>query len=93
MFDFIKDNQETFKIVLIVIFSISLVILSILALKYESRSKGNGEKIKKMVTLSILAAISVVLYLFIKLPMNVLLPFIPGFLDIQFSNQIGRAHV
>lgn len=86
MFDFIKANQETFKIVLIVVFSISLIVLSILALKYESRSKGNGEKIKKMVTLSILAAISVVLYLFIKIPMNVFLPFIPGFLDIQFSN-------
>lgn len=86
MFDFIQANQNAFKVVLLVVFSISLVILSILAYKYESRSKGNGEKIKKMVTLSILAAISVILYLFVKFPMNLLLPFIPGFLDVQFSN-------
>lgn len=86
MFDFIQTNQNAFKVGLIVVFSVSLVILSILAYKYESRSKGNGEKIKKMVMLSILAAISVVLYLFVKFPMNLILPFIPGFLDIQFSN-------
>ncbi|RJX25953.1 MAG: ECF transporter S component [Acholeplasma sp.] len=86
MFDYIKANQDLVQTILAIVFSVSLLILSILAYKYESRTKGNGEKIKKMVTLSILAAISVVLYLFVKFPMNWILPFIPGFLDVQFSS-------
>lgn len=86
MFQFLQDHQQAFKITMIVVFSIALVILTLLSVKYEIRQKTNGERIKKLVTISILSAISIVLYLFLKFPMNIILPFIPGFLDVQFSN-------
>lgn len=86
MFEFIQNNQDLFKWILAGIFGVLLIILFRFSLKYEKKGKNNSEKIKKMTTISILAAISVVLYYFVKVSMNVFLPFIPGFLDIHFSN-------
>lgn len=40
------------------------------------------KQIKKMTHVAILAALSVILYMFLKFP----LPFFPSFLDVQFSN-------
>lgn len=86
MFDFIESNQDLFKWILTGVFGVLLIVLFLLSLKYEKKGKNNSEKIKKMTAISILAAISVVLYYFVKISMNVFLPFIPGFLDIHFSN-------
>ena len=86
MFEFIRDNQELFKWILAGVFGLLLVFLFLFSLKYEKKGKNNSEKIKKMTAISILAAISVVLYYFVKISMNVFLPFIPGFLDIHLSN-------
>lgn len=86
MFEFIRSNPDLFKWLLAGFFVVALIILFIFSLKYEVKGKNNSEKIKKMTAISILAAISVVLYYFVKIPMNVILPFIPGFLDIHFSN-------
>lgn len=86
MFEFIGSNKELFKWILVGVFGVLLILLFVFSLKYEVKGKNNSEKIKKMTAISILAAISVVLYYFVKIPMNFFLPFIPGFLDIHFSN-------
>ena len=86
MIQFIKENPEIFKLIITIVFAVTLIFLVYFAIRYESKNTTNSEKIKKMTTLSILASISVVLYYFLKIPMNVILPFMPGFLDIQFSS-------
>ena len=85
MFDFIIKNSKTFEIIIGTSFVIVAIILLIFAYKYERRQKANSSPMKKMTALSILAALSVVLYYFIKFPITYILPFMPPFLEIHFS--------
>ena len=82
---FLQDNIGTIEIVLISVFILALVFLFIFAWRIEDKSESNSKKVNKMVMISILSALSVVLYYFVKFPLGVILPFIPGFLDIHFS--------
>lgn|SRR5690554_1832511 len=83
--EFLQNNMVAIEITLIVIFVLTLAILFIFAWKVENKIESNTKRIKKMVTISILAALSVILYYFVKFPLGFILPFIPSFLDIQFS--------
>ena len=85
MIDFILEHKQIFKTVIAILFILVAIILILLAYKYEKRQKANSSPMKKMTALSILAALSVVLYYFVKIPMTYLLPFMPNFLDIHFS--------
>src|SRR5690554_1689251 len=82
---FLQSNMDIIEIVLISVFILALVFLFIFAWRIEDKSESNSKKVNKMVMISILSALSVVLYYFVKFPLGVILPFIPGFLDIHFS--------
>ncbi|WP_025724590.1 ECF transporter S component [Acholeplasma granularum] len=82
---FLKSNMKVIEASLMITFIIALVILFIFAWRTEENIESKPKKIKKMVTISLLSALSVVLYYFIKFPIQLILPFIPGFLDIHFS--------
>lgn len=84
--EFWKANEQVLTWVMIILFVLILAVLFVISFKYETKNKTNAEKIKKMTALSILSALSVVLYYFVKFPLAAILPFIPGFLDIHFSN-------
>lgn len=84
--NFLKDNSQIIELSLMIIFVLALIVLIFFAWRVENKIEDKPKKIKKMVTISILAAISVILYYFIKFPLGWILPFIPSFLDIQFSN-------
>lgn len=83
--DFLKNNIQIIEISLIVAFAIALIILFIFAWRVEEKLESHTKRVKKMVTISILSALSVILYYFIKFPLGWILPFIPQFLDIHFS--------
>lgn len=85
MFDNIIKNKEVFKLIIAGLFIVIAIILLVLAYRYEKRNKSNSTPMKKMTALSILAALSVVLYYFIKMPIAFVLPFMPPFFDIHFS--------
>lgn len=85
MKNFFNTHGKTMESVIGVLFILVAILLVFLAYKYERRKKTNASPMKKMTTLSILSALSVVLYYFIKIPMSAILPFIPSFLDIHFS--------
>ena len=81
--DFIKDKNNTvlIKSSIIALLVISLVVLIVIAIKKE-RKLTNNERIKRISAISILSALSFVLYM-----VKFNLPFIfPSFLEIQFSN-------
>src|SRR5690554_5532164 len=80
--EFLQNNMVAIEITLIVIFVLTLAILFIFAWKVENKIESNTKRIKKMVTISILAALSVILYYFVKFPLGFIFP---SFLDIQFS--------
>lgn len=86
MWEFIRENGKVFQIVIGALFTLILGLLLFLAYKYEQRNKSKSTPMKKMVATSILAAISVLLYYFVKIPMSLILPFMPSFLDLHFSN-------
>jgi len=77
--------MQVIEITLLVVFILALIVLFIFAWTVENKIEQKTKKIKKMVMISILAALSVILYYFVKFPLGVILPFIPGFLDIHFS--------
>lgn len=83
--EFLQNNMQVIEITLLVVFILALVVLFIFAWTVENKIEQKTKKIKKMVMISILAALSVILYYFVKFPLGVILPFIPGFLDIHFS--------
>lgn len=83
--EFLQNNMQVIEITLLVVFILALVVLFIFAWSVENKIEQKTKKIKKMVMISILAALSVILYYFVKFPLGVILPFIPGFLDIHFS--------
>ncbi|ABX81022.1 ECF transporter S component [Acholeplasma laidlawii] len=83
--EFLQNNMQIIEISLITIFAIALIILFIFAFRVEGKIESHTKRVKKMVTISILSAISVILYYFIKFPLGWIIPFIPQFLDIQFS--------
>lgn len=85
MFDFIINNEEIFKFVIGGLFIIVAIILLVLAYRYERRAKFNASPMKKMTALSILTALSVLLYYLIKIKIAFILPFMPPFLEIHFS--------
>lgn len=85
MIEFMKRNSSTIELIIGIVFVLVAVGLIILAVKYEKNNKSKASPIRKMTTLSILAALSIVLYYFVKFPLGAILP-IPGFLDIHFSN-------
>jgi riboflavin transporter FmnP len=81
--DFIKNKNNTvlIKSSIIALLVISLVVLIVVAIKKE-RKLTNNERIKRISAISILSALSFVLYM-----VKFNLPFIfPSFLEIQFSN-------
>lgn len=84
--EFLKSNMAIIELTLIIVFMIALVVLIIFAWRAENKIENKPKKIKKMVVISILSALSVILYYFIKFPLGVILPFVPQFLDIHFSN-------
>lgn len=84
--DFLRDNDIAIRITLAAIFIIALLILIFISRKIEKPHGTNSGKIKKMAAISILSAISVVLYYFVKISVSVVLPFIPSFLELHFSN-------
>ncbi len=84
--NFLKDNSQIIELSLMITFIIALIVLIFFAWRVENKIENKPKKIKKMVTISILAAVSVILYYFIKFPLSWLFPFIPSFLDIHFSN-------
>jgi riboflavin transporter FmnP len=81
--DFLNNNKTTIKVVSLVLLVIVLLVLLFTAKKIEEKvTLSKQQRTKKMVTISIFAALSYALY-FIKFN----LPFIfPGFLEVQFSN-------
>jgi riboflavin transporter FmnP len=83
--EFLQNNMQVIEITLLVVFILALIVLFIFAWTVENKIEQKTKKIKKMVMISILAALSVILYYFVKFPLGVILPFIPGFLDIHFS--------
>lgn len=83
--DFLQNNLKVIEITLIVGFILALLVLIVFAWRVEDKLESNQKKVKKMVTISILSALSVILYYFIKFPLGWILPFIPPFLDIHFS--------
>src|SRR5690554_1642031 len=91
MFEFMKRNSSTIELIIGIVFVLVAVGLIILAVKYEKNNKSKASPIRKMTTLSILAALSIVLYYFVKFPLGAILP-IPGFLDIHFSNVRSEEH-
>lgn len=86
MFKWINDHQNLVKIVVVILMVIVLGVLIYIAKKYEKQDTSNKAKIKKMTMIATLAALSSILYYFIKFPIQPLLSFMPGFLDIHFSN-------
>ncbi|MFA5560270.1 MAG: ECF transporter S component [Acholeplasmataceae bacterium] len=86
MWDFIKENGQAFKTGIAIMFAIVAFVLLYLAYKYEKRTKNGVSPVKKMAATSILATLSIILYYFIKIPINLILPFMPGFFDIHFSS-------
>lgn len=86
MFEFITGHEALIKWILIGLFGLILAVLIFISYRFENREKKHSNPIKKMTTLSMLAGLSVVLYYFVKISIAVFLPFIPGFLDIHFSN-------
>lgn len=85
--DFMKANQNAIEIILAIVLVLALVLLFVVGLKYEKKDLTNSERIKKMTAITVLSAMSVVLYYFIKFPLGAIpiFSFIPGFLDIHFS--------
>lgn len=83
--DFLKGHQTMVEIILAVVLALVLILLFVVGLRYEKKDLTNSERIKKMTAITVLSAISVVLYYFIKFPLGVILTFIPSFLDIHFS--------
>lgn len=88
MFDKIANllQNQTFKIVVTTVFIVALIGLLIAAWCIEKKNEGKIKSIKKLVTISILAALSIVLYYFIRIPASLIFPFMPPFLKIQFSS-------
>ncbi|HHT55907.1 MAG TPA: ECF transporter S component [Acholeplasma sp.] len=86
MWNFIKENGKTFEIVIGVLFALVTALLIYLAYKYERRNKSTATPMKKMAATSILAALSIILYYFIKIPIKLILPFMPEFFDLHFSS-------
>ena len=84
--EFLKDNEAAFLWSLTALFILGLIVLIVVAFKSEKKIENRHNKVKKLTAISMLAALSVVLYYFVKFPISFLLPFIPNFLDIQFSN-------
>ena len=83
--EFLQKNLDVIKLSLIILFIIALVVLFFFAWRVEEKLESNEKKVKKMVAISILSALSVILYYFVKFPLGWILPFIPPFLDIHFS--------
>lgn len=86
MWEFLKEHGETFKIIISVVFTLLAFVLIFFAYKHEKRQGKNISPTKKMAATSILAALSIILYYFIKIPISIFIPFMPGFLDIHFSS-------
>ncbi len=84
--EFLKNNIKTVEITLMIVFIAAIIVLFVLAWFVEKKAKDNRSKVKKMVTISILAALSVILYYFIKFPLTIIIPIIPPFLKVHFSN-------
>ncbi|MCK9427491.1 MAG: ECF transporter S component [Acholeplasmataceae bacterium] len=78
--NFLEKN----KLFLMIFVALVIVALAFLAIRFEVKQKRNEKKLEKLVTLSIFSAISIILY-FLYIPINWILPFIPGFLEIHFS--------
>lgn len=86
MFDFMRNNPSLMKGLSIGIFLIVLIILVFIASKVEGKESDNSKRIKKMTMIAMLSALSVLLYYFIKIPITWIIPYMPPFLDIHFSN-------
>lgn len=88
MFDKIAKllQNQSFKIVVMVVFILAVIILLVIAGLIERKNSGKTKSIKKMVTISILSALSVVLYYFIRIPASLIFPFMPPFFKIHFSS-------
>ncbi len=80
--DFLRDHDIAVRITLASIFIITLVILILVSKKIEKSHTTNSGKIKKLAAISILTAISVVLYYFVKFP----IPIFVSFLELNISN-------
>ena len=68
------------------VFILLLAGLYLFSRKYEDKNKSNSERIKKLTAIAMLSSLSVVLYLYVKFPIQPLIFFMPNFLDIHFSN-------
>lgn len=78
--NFIKNNRILFLIIFV--FIISFVLYYIYIRNKKSNEKTRKEQIRDMVTISIFASLSIILYLTFKFS----LPIFPEFLKINFSN-------
>lgn len=84
--EFLKQNIRVVEIVSIILLIILIGFLVVAAIRFEGKNGKETKPIKKMVALSMLAALSVVLYYYVKFPLAGLIQTIPSFLDIHFSN-------
>jgi len=80
--DFLRDNDIAVRITLASVFLITLVILIFVSSKIEKSHTSNSGKIKKLAAISVLTAISVLLYYFVKFP----IPIFVSFLELNISN-------
>jgi riboflavin transporter FmnP len=86
--EFLKANDLYVRLLSGGLFLIILVLLILWAVRMdkENAKLSNSQKIKKMTVVSVLSAISIVLYYFPKISLSMILPFIPGFLELHLSN-------
>lgn len=83
--DFLNMNKPMIQLILILILLVALGILIVVAkLKREKENIDRSNQIKRMVTISVFAGLSSVLY-FLKFPMTLIIPFLPSFLEVNFS--------
>ncbi len=86
MWDFILKNKTAFQWTVGIIFVVVLIALIWISNRFEKRQGKQQSPIQKMTMLSVLGALSAVLYYFPKLPFNAIFQFMPGFLDLHLSN-------
>lgn len=80
--DYLKENR-TITIIGFIVLLIVLGFVVVALSKFTKRVKGKRDMITRMVTVAIFATLSIILYLpFMRFP----LPFLPSFLEINFSN-------
>ncbi len=84
--DFLRDHDIAVRITLASVFIIGLIVLILFSKKVEVKHRTNSGRIKKLTAISILSAISVVLYYLVKVSISVIFPFMPAFLDLHLSN-------